>query len=108
MSRPQATPPDNANHNTPSTDSDDPFSAPPASSAKRKRPADQAPGSPLGHVRQKFETPATRIVSAVEKLIAIPITVLVVVYVIQRAITKFRVNNNGKPGWSTQDILAGY
>ena len=108
MSRPQATPPDNANHNSPSADSDDPFSAYPAGSAKRKRPADQAPVSPLGHVRQKLETPATRIVSAIEKLIATSITVPVVASVIQRAITKFRENYKGKPGWSTQDILAGY
>ena len=90
MSRPQATPLDNANHNSSSTDSDDPFSAYPSGPAKRKRPADPAPVSPLGQVRQKLETPATCIVNAVEKLIATPITLPVATSVIQRAITKFR------------------
>jgi len=89
-------------------DSDDATSASSPSYSRRRRVEKKSPVTPLGRVRQSPETAAVRLVNAVEKMMAAPISLPTVSSVIQQAVTKLRENYKGRAGWSTQDIIAGY
>jgi len=62
----------------------------------------------LGHIRQPSETPATRLVSAIEKIITPLICLPTAISVFRLAVTKLHENYKGRVGWTTADIVAGY
>ena len=62
----------------------------------------------MGRVQHLQETPALRVVNAVERMIAEPITLPTPTSAIKQTITKFHQNYKEKAGWSTEDILIGY
>ena len=78
------------------------------SNTKRRQLDNHNPGSPLGRVRSRAETPAIRLVNAVENMVTEPIKLPTTTSGIHQAINKLRHNYRGKVGWSTEDLLAGY
>jgi len=74
---------------------------------KRRKIQDDLSQRPLCCICQKFETSSTRLVVAVEKIMATLISRLTATSVIGLAVTKLGENHKGITGSSTGDILAG-
>ena len=79
-----------------SIDSDDTDVTTTTTSRKHPRTEDDIPSTPLGRVRQRLDTPAVRLVNAVEKMISAPISLLLLHQLFRGQWPNFRKTIGGR------------